>query len=311
MHILITGASGFVGHALCVKLNNSGYKVRRVVRTPDSYGCSLSETYVTGDLQELSDWNPLVTGVDSIVHLAAKVHTRWRGTLADFTEYERMNVAVSVSLAKAAATQGVKRFVFLSSIGVNGTRTTKRPFVETDTPNPRGPYALSKFRAEEALRDLCERTGMELVVVRPPLIYGPGAPGNFALVLKLIRTGIPLPFASINNARSMISIDNIIDFIVNSIEHPSAANQTFMVCDSETVSTRELVRYLAAAMGKRTILFRVSPLALRLAAWALQGKLNIEPLLSSLVIDANKARRMLNWNPPISLAEGLRRAVNA
>jgi len=308
--ILTTGTTGFIGRNLCSRLSEEGRKVRAAIRAISKVE-TLPSVYETVAVNELglfpTDWHAL-RGVSTIVHLAARVHIV--EDLADdpLTEFRRINVGNTLSLARQAIVTGVKRFIFISSIGVNGN-LNKIPFTENDIENPSKPYAISKYEAELGLREIARNTDMEVVIIRPPLVYGPTAPGNFGSLLQWVNKGIPLPLGAIHNQRSLIALDNLVDFIVTCIDHPAAANQTFLVSDGEDLSTTDLLQRVAQAMGKKTRLFPVPVGLLKLGA-ALLGKQAVaQRLCGSLQVDISKARRLLGWNPPISVDEGLRRAV--
>jgi nucleoside-diphosphate-sugar epimerase len=203
----------------------------------------------------------------------------------------------------------VKRFLFISSIGVNGNINT-RPFTEDDEPNPAEPYALSKWEAEQGLWEIQRETGMEVVIIRPPLVYGPNAPGNFGSLMRWVEKGLPLPLGAIDNQRSLVALDNLVDLIITCIDHPAAANQVFLAGDGEDLSTTELLRGVARAMGKSAHLIPVPPSLLMLGATLLGKKAVAQRLLGSLQVDISKARRLLGWQPPVSVEEGLRRCFD-
>jgi nucleoside-diphosphate-sugar epimerase len=222
-------------------------------------------------------------------------------------ECRRVNVAGTLNLARQAAAAGVKRFIFLSSIKVNGEQTLPgQPFTEDDVPAPLDPYSTSKYEAEEGLRELARQTGMEVVIIRPPLVYGPGVKANFLNMMRWLHKRVPLPFASLNNRRSLVALDNLIDLIVVCLEHPAAANQTFLVSDGEDMSTTELLQRMAQALGRPARLMPI-PASLLEAGAALLGRRDMaQRLCGSLQVDISKAKMLLGWNPPISVDEGLR-----
>jgi nucleoside-diphosphate-sugar epimerase len=225
-------------------------------------------------------------------------------------EFREINVAGTLNLARQAALHGVKRFIYISSIKVNGEQTAAgHPFTPSDTPNPSGPYGISKFEAEDGLRQIAEQTGMEAVIIRPVLVYGPGVKGNFLSMMRWLRNGIPLPLGAIHNARSLVALDNLIDLIVSCLRHPAAANQTFLVSDGEDLSTTELLKRTAAAMGINVRLIPV-PAPIIQAGITLLGNRDIaRRLCGSLQVDIGKTRELLNWTPPVAIDEGLRRAA--
>tara|TARA_Y100000758_G_scaffold276990_1_gene222126 strand:- start:2396 stop:3109 length:714 start_codon:yes stop_codon:yes gene_type:complete len=221
-------------------------------------------------------------------------------------EYRRVNVDGTLNLARQAAAAGVKRFVFISSIGVNGNVNT-HPFTADDLPNPAEHYALSKWEAEQGLWQMQQETGMEVVIIRPPLVYGPGAPGNFGSLVRWVERGVPLPLGAVHNSRALVGIDNLVDLIVRCIDHPSAANQVFLAGDGEDLSTTGLLRGVAKAMGKRGILLPVPAGLLLFGATLLGRKAMAQRLLGSLQVDISKTCELLDWQPPYTVEEGLRR----
>lgn len=257
-----------------------------------------------------TDWSLALKNVSVVIHLAARVHVMREEATDSLPLYRQVNAAGTLNLARQAASVGVRRFVFLSSIKVNGEETpVGRPFTEEDIPAPCDPYAISKFEAEQDLRSLAAETGMEVVIMRPPLVYGPGVRANFLAMLKWLKKGMPLPLGSINNRRSLLGLDNLIDLIVTCLEHPAAANQTFLVADGEDLSTTELVKRLGDGLGRPARLIPMPDWLLKAGAAAV-GKRNIAArLCGSLQVDISKARRLLGWTPPVSLDEGLRRTA--
>ena len=301
MTILVTGASGFIGRNLLMSLAIAGNKTIGVVRfgslnqiCHDSIGIKQ-----IGALNGSTDWSGFFGNVSSVVHCAAVAH----GKLGDAIS---VNVEGTLNLAQQAASAGVQRFVFISSIGVNGNINT-RPFTTEDTPAPAEPYAQSKWEAERGLQQLCQHTGMELVIIRPPLVYGPGAPGNFGSLVRIVEKGLPLPLGAVHNKRSLVALDNLVDLIITCIDHPSAANQLFLVSDGEDLSTSGLLRRVAKAMGKPSRLIPVPAVLLQLGATVLGKKAIGQRLLGSLQVDISSTRERLDWTPPVSVDEGLRR----
>jgi nucleoside-diphosphate-sugar epimerase len=274
----------------------------------------------TGDISAQTDWKQALVGVDVLVHLAARVHVMRDAAADPLAEFRRVNVQGTLNLAWQAAAAGVKRFVFLSSVKVNGEATSAphpspRPegarerFREDDEPAPQDPYGISKMEAEAGLRDLAAQTGMEVVIIRPPLVYGPGVKANFAALMRAVQRGWPLPLGAVHNQRSLVALDNLVDFIVTCLSHPQAANQTFLVSDGHDLSTTELVRGLAHAAGVSARLLPVPVWALQAGA-ALLGKGDaVQRLCGNLQVDISKARSLLGWLPPVSVDEGLRRAM--
>jgi UDP-glucose 4-epimerase len=259
-----------------------------------------------------TDWSRALAGVDTIVHAAARVHVMRDRSADPLAEFRRVNVAGTLALARQAATAGVRRLVFVSSIKVNGEETPRdRPFTATDRPEPGDPYGVSKLEAEQALSALANATGLELVIVRPPLVYGPGVKANFFAMMKWLRRGVPLPFGAIHNRRSLIGIDNLVDLLLRCVAHPAAAGRTLLVSDGEDLSTTELLRRLGFALGTPARLIPIPSGALDFTARALGGAALARRLCGSLCVDIAATRQALDWSPPVTLDEGLRRAAEA
>lgn len=309
--VLITGASGFVGRALTAHLVALGRCEVVAMTRLDPVDPVVGAHYLPfGDLALQTRWQPALAGVHTLVHTAARVHVLNDRTAKSLVEFERVNVVATLELARQAAAMGVRRFVFLSSIGVNGVETEiNTAFSEADQPNPHNAYALSKLEAERGLRQLSQRKGLEVVIIRPPLVYGPGVRANFAALMRAVRRGWPLPLGAVHNLRSLVAMDNLVDFIATCISHPKAANQTFLVSDGHDVSSADLVRGLARAAGVSAHLVPVPAGVLWAAAKVLgQGDV-VQRLCGNLRVDIEKARTLLSWVPLISVDEGLRRAV--
>ncbi len=307
MRLLVTGATGFVGRAVCAELAQRKHHVHRAVRRLAGSG---GQYFELGDIYPATNWAGALEDVDAVVHLAARVHVVHESAENPLEEFRKVNVAGTQHLASAAAASGVKRFVYLSSIGVNGALTVfGKPFSETDNPNPHNAYALSKWEAEQGLLRIAAETGMEVVIIRPPLVYGYKAPGNFAALTRAVRRGWPLPLGAVHNQRSLVALDNLVDFIVTCITHPQAANQTFLVSDGQDLSTTELVRGIAQAAGVPSRLLPVPVWALQAGASLLGKGDAVQRMCGDLQIDMSKVRSLLGWVPPVSVAEGLRRAM--
>jgi nucleoside-diphosphate-sugar epimerase len=305
MPVLITGASGFLGQALCQRLRAGKYILTALARhTPTA----MREPWL--QVQRYEDAVGLMAGQLCVVHLAARVHVMQDLVADPLGEFRKANVDLTLKLARQAAQAGVRRFIYISSVKVNGEETaSEQPFLADDEPAPQDPYAISKMEAEQALRALAVQTGMEVVIIRPPLIYGPGVRANFAALIRAVSRGVPLPLAAIHNKRSLVGLDNLVDLIALCISHPSAANQTFMVSDGEDLSIPELIRRMSNAMGRPARLFYV-PVWLLLIGAKLVGKSNaMQRLCGNLQVDISKTQNMLGWKPPISVDEGLQRAV--
>lgn len=306
--VLITGATGFIGKALLTKLMaNPHYSLVIAVRRLVS-SISQVEQVIIPDLTQSIDWHNALTDVTTVVHLAGRAHVLKETASDPLAVFREVNVTATLELAKQALTAGVKRFIFISSIGVNGNRNTQA-FTEQDVPNPEADYARSKLEAEEALRALTKDTAMELVIIRPPLVYGVGVQANFYSLIKWVDRSIPLPLGLVKNNRSFVALDNLLDFILICMEHPKAANQLFLVADKEQVSTPELLTLVAKAMGKKSCLLPV-PVGLLKTLASLLGKKNMAiQLCDSLTIDTHKAQQLLAWQPPVSLTEAINTTV--
>ncbi len=299
---LVTGANGFVGTAVCAALRQQNWAVRRALHT-GTYSGSVDDV-VIGDIGAQTDWRSALSGVEVVVHLAARTHVMRDGASEPLAEYRRLNVEGTRALAQAAHAASVRRFIFLSSIKVNGEATTLSPYTENDEPQPEDAYGVSKLEAELALS--AAAATMETVVLRPPLLYGPGVKGNFLRLLRAIERGVPLPLGSIRNHRSLLYLGNLVEAILLCLNHPAAAGQTFLLADDAGISTPALVRAIAAAMHKPARLIPCPPPLLNLAG-AITGKsAAVSRLLGSLQIDDHKIRRELGWQPRYTLAQGLR-----
>jgi nucleoside-diphosphate-sugar epimerase len=304
--VLVTGAAGFIGSTLVRRLAvHDRFQVRAAARSAPR-DLSPAVEVVGCDLTENADWAAQLDGMDAVVHLAARVHMM-RDTAADpSAEYQRVNVAGTLNLARQAAACGVRRFVFLSSIKVHGESGTYR---ESDVPAPQDAYGKSKHVAEVGLRSVAADTGLEITIIRPPLVYGPGVRANFAALIRAVRRGTPLPLGAVHNRRSLVAVDNLVDFIITCMEHPAAANETFLVSDGDDLSTSELVRRLARAIGRPAHLVPVPAGLLVLGATVVGKRAMVRRLLDSLQADITKARKQLAWVAPVSVDEALRRAV--
>lgn len=305
MTILITGANGFVGSALCENLRMDAVSIRRALRSPKS---TLDEDHniAVGDISLETDWSSALQNVTAVVHLAARVHLMNESNPDPFSEFCFVNVEGTVNLASQAAAHGVSRFIFLSSIKVHGELTKKgQPFTVDDVPAPQDPYGVSKFEAEQKLWQISKETGMEIVVLRPPLVYGPCVKGNFLRLMQVIDKQWPLPFGSLQNQRSLIYLGNLVDVIRLCLTHPKAAGKAFLVSDGDDISTPELVRLIAASLGRRPFLLPV-PVSWILLAGRLLGKqAAVDRLLGSLCADISTLREDLGWTPPYTMQEGL------
>lgn len=305
--IILTGASGFVGSRLFSQLERrSEFRLTGLCRRQPRGGSS-SGLHVVGDLEQ-ADLSALLVGVDVLIHAAARAHIMEDEVADPLAEYRRVNVEGTLNLARQAKAAGVKRFVFISSIKVNGEATVNgRAFSSSDEPAPEDHYGLSKREAEQGLMQLASETGMEVVTIRPPLVYGPGVKGNFASMIKLVEKRLPLPLGAIHNKRSLVGIDNLVDLIIRCIDHPAAANQVFLVGDGEDLSTTELLRCVGKAMSRPARLISVPAGMVQFGATVLGKKAMAQRLLGSLQVDISKTCELLDWKPPYTVEEGLKR----
>jgi nucleoside-diphosphate-sugar epimerase len=308
--ILVTGANGFLGRAVTEALLLAGFGVLCVVRRP--FQLDGASTMIISDLESQTDWACYLAGVDCIVHTAARAHIMNDTAPDPLGAFRKVNVTGTLKLAEQAAKFGVKRFIFISSIKVNGESTVKGwPFTEKNSVNPQDAYGLSKIEAEQGLLDMAKKTSMEVVIIRPPLVYGPGVRANFAAMMKWVKKGIPLPFGAIRNQRSLVALDNLVSFIIHCIDHPKAANETFLVSDGEDVSTTQLLQKTAKALGKTALLIPV-PVSLMSFAAKLMGKVDVaNRLFGSLQVDSSKARELLGWKPVITMDGQLKKLADA
>ncbi len=302
---LVTGANGFVGRTLCNALISRGHPVIACARNPDSSVCNLSYSPVAV-INGTTNWQNLLSGVQVVIHLAARVHVMQDTAENPLVEFQDINLHGTTNLARQAAAAGVRRFLYVSSIKVNGEATSSHPFSESDTPAPQDPYALSKWQAEEALREISRETGMEIVIVRPPLVYGPGVKANFLSLLRLVDKALPLPLGKIDNRRSMIYVGNLVDALMQCAIHPAAAGQTYLVSDGESFSIGTLVRMLANSLNRPCRLLPIPLSWLKLVSGLLGKKAVLDRLAESLVINDSKIRRDLNWQPPFTVEQGLK-----
>ena len=304
--ILVTGATGFVGKFLCKRLLAEGMSVRGTLLGLESplFLIEGVEPVIIQPLTAETQWNHALTGVDTIIHLAARVHIMDDPSADPLTEFRKVNTEGTAQLAREAVKAGVRRFVFISSIKVNGEENAA-PYTPDSPSSPSDPYGISKWEAEQVLREIEVETGLEVVIVRPTLVYGPGVKANFLNMMKIINRGIPLPFAFIINKRSLIYVGNLVDALATCATHPEAAGKTYLVSDGEDVSTPELIRRTASALGVPARLFSV-PVSLMKLAGKLTGKSGaMNRLTGSLTVDSSKIQRELGWKPAFTMAEGL------
>ena len=306
---LVTGANGFVGQAFCMEAIARGINISGATRRH----CELLpnvKSFVVGDINGETDWSMALKECDVIIHLAARVHVMFDGADDPLAEFRKVNIEGTEHLARCAAASGVKRFVYVSSIGVNGFLTNENSkFCEERLANPHSPYALSKWEAEKVLKKVASETGLDVVIVRPPLVYGLGAPGNFAQMLHAVSSAIPLPLASIKNKRDLIYIGNLVDVLLLCAKHPMAVGQTYLVSDGESISTPNLLKWLAEAIGRKCRIFPMPITILKVLAKVFGKSAQLERLTGSLQIDSSKIRRELGWIPPYTLKQGLQNTV--
>jgi nucleoside-diphosphate-sugar epimerase len=310
MTLLLTGASGFVGQNILKTMQQCGLKVRPVYRSINS-AKGQSHSVLVPDWDSSTCWSQALQGIDVVIHSAARAHIVREVSFDPLTEYRRVNVQGTLNLARQAAQKGSRRFVFLSSIKVNGEETQSgQSFTSDDIPLPLDPYGVSKLEAEYGLREIESKTGMEVVVIRPTLVYGPNVRANFLRILKIVDRGIPLPFGSVKNKRSMVSIDNLVDLVSICISHPMAAGQTFIASDGHDLSTPELICQLALLMGRQAHLISVPPRLLRLLGTLIGRRNDVERLLGTLQVDIGHTRNTLDWTPPVNVQVGLSKTVD-
>lgn len=304
---LLTGGTGFVGRSVLNRLYRDGMEVVVCSRAEAMDLPSGARYLSVAGLDSSTDWKPVLDGIEVVVHCAARVHIMHDESSDPLAEFRKVNVEGSLNLARQAAAAGVRRFIFISSIKVNGEGTApSQPYKADDDSAPIDPYGVSKMEAEQGLRALAAETGLEVVIIRPVLVYGPGVKANFLSMMRWLHKGVPLPFGAIHNRRSLVALDNLIDLIVTCIDHPAAANQTFLISDGEDLSTSELLRRMGVALGKPARLLPVPSRLLEVGA-AMLGRRDLsQRLCGSLQVDIGKTRELLNWTPPVSVDDALR-----
>lgn len=308
MRILVTGTSGFIGRALCSNLLAQGYTVRAAVRSVNS---NLStdglDMVAVGNVGAQTNWSVALAGVNCVIHCAARAHVMHETDADALLAYRAVNVSGTKRLAEQAAELGVRRLVFLSSIKVNGEQTALgEPFLFSDSPAPEDPYGVSKWEAEQALWVVLAQTGLEVVVVRTPLVYGPGVKGNLLRLLRWVACGVPLPLGAVNNQRSLVGLSNLVDLLLRCIEHPAAAGQTFLASDGDDLSTPQLIRIMSEGMNRPARLMSMPVLLLQAGGFLLGKHDEINRLVSSLQVDSRHTQAQLNWNAPVSVEDGVR-----
>lgn len=303
MRFVVSGGSGFVGRALIERLAQSGNAIVEIGRSP-SRG-DIDQFFPINSFSADTSFKEALDGCEVIIHLAARVHVMHEHAADPLSEFLKVNLHGTTNLARQAAAAGVKRFVYVSSIKVNGEHTKSRPFTEADKPHPQDAYAISKWEAEQALQSIARDSGMEAVIVRPPLVYGPSVKANFVKLLQLVDRGVPLPLAKVRNSRSLVYVGNMVDALIACATHPAAAEQTYLISDGEDVSTPQLIDAVAKALHRPSRIFPV-PIPLMRAAARLVGKsAAVDRLTQSLVIDSSKIRNELDWQPLYTMAQGL------
>jgi nucleoside-diphosphate-sugar epimerase len=311
MNILVTGANGFVGKAVCAEANLRKLQVVGAVRLNKKLSIDVKIIEV-GEINERTNWQHALVDCNVVIHLAARVHVMQESSHNPLAEFRQVNVAGTLNLAKQAIKAGVKRFIFVSSIKVNGENTPPElPFAAADIANPQDAYGLSKYEAEKALLAMSIETGLEVVIIRTPLVYGAGVKANFKSLIKLAQLNIPLPFGAVNNKRSLVFIENLIDFILLCTHHPNAANQTFLISDDDDISTTRLIQYIKEASGKRPLLIPVPQSWLRFVFQLIGKSFLSDRLLGNLQVDITKAKTLLNWKPPFTLEQGINKTIEA
>ena len=321
--VLVTGANGFIGNYLCKKLIKKYNYVNAIVRNlSNTTKVSNVKYFSVGEINSQTNWGNLLKNIDCIIHCAGKAHMMGRNNLIEQDIFSSVNIGGTEHLAHQAANAGVKKFIFLSSIKVNGESTytpylnnndikKSEFFTHLDKPSPQDFYGLSKFKAENILWEISKKKGLNISILRLPLVYGEGVKGNLNRLLKLVKSGIPLPFGMINNQRSMIGLDNLSDLIIRCLEHPAAVGKTFLVSDGEDLSTPELLNLIASSMGKSSRLFPIPVFVLKYIAAALNRSEEMNKIISSLKVDSLFTRETLNWLPPVSVSEGIRKMVQS
>ena len=306
MRILLTGATGFIGKSLVNDLLNKGFNVSAALRNKQVVFPSVVRQFEVGDFGIDPDFSASLTEIDCVIHLAGKAHLIDKAKALALDEFRKINTELTLDLAKQALSAGVKRFVFLSSIGVNGNQNNQ-PFMEIDTPNPQEPYAVSKYEAEQGLLELAKNSSLEMVIIRSPLVYGNNAPGNFGRLIQWARAKImlPLPLGAVHNSRSLIAIDNLVNFIITCTIHPKAANEIFLIADGESISTTQLLMRIAKAFNKKALLIPIPVSWMIFLARVFGKEADSVRLFSSLKVDISKARNLLGWHPISTIDEQL------
>lgn len=312
MKICVTGASGFIGKELCVQLLKEKYNVVATVRNAKLQSLSSQKNLRISEIANIdinSDWSETLSGINCVIHCAAKVHVMRENEVDALSSYRKINVEGTRNLAEQAFSAGVKRLIFLSSIKVNGENTHRSYFKHTDIPSPKDAYSISKWEAEQVLQEISKQTGLEVVIVRVPLVYGKEVKGNFLHLLNIVAKGIPLPFSKVKNLRSFLGLDNLIAFLIYCIDHPKASGQTFLLSDGEDISTCDLIKKIANNMQKPLRIFPVPIFFLRFLGKVLGKSSEMNRVIDFLQIDSSFTFKFLGWKPTTSIDEGLYKTV--
>lgn len=328
MKVLVTGANGFVGKVVCAQLLEQGYQVKAVVRQAftrpqwlainKAANIDLSvfnnkenfQLCVIDCIDEQTVWDKHLSDVDVVIHLAARVHVMQETAADPLTQYRMTNVASTKHLAEQAQQAGVKRFIYISSIKVNGELTIDHAFTEIDIANPQDPYGLSKFEAEQVVEEVAQQGRMQYVIIRPSLVYGPGVGGNFLKLMQGVKRSLPLPLKNIANQRSMIFVSNLANLIITTVSHPHAANQVFLAADNEALSSGQIIQQIANAFAKPARLFTIPQPLLTLIAKLVGKQAYLQRLTSSLLVSNAKAKQLLAWQPPVNVNTAIVQTVN-
>lgn len=304
--VLITGGTGFIGSEVCKELCSNNFQVVELGRTASGY----SSEFFRADLNDLPAVFELIRDVDVVIHIAARAHVMHESASDSSLLYMSINCQTTLDLANQAAEAGVKRFIFISTVKVNGESSyAGHPFRFDDKPNPRDSYSLSKADAEQGLKEIAQKTNMDVVIIRPPLVYGPGVKANFSAMMNLAKKNLPLPLGAIHNKRSLVALTNLVDLIITCIKHPKAANQVFLVSDDKDVSTTELLKMMTHAFGKKPRLVPLPMSWLMLLGRLTCKKAVVDRLCSNLQVDITHTKETLDWKPPITLEEGIKLCV--
>ncbi len=307
--IFITGATGFIGQALCAKMLGEGYGIKALVRSQEQSAClpAAVEKLSVESIETFDKYQEL-EGVDAVIHLAGLAHVIKGRASASLEVFRKVNLMGTQQIARTALKAKVKKFIFVSSVKVNGEGKS-RPYSENDPVAPEDAYGISKMEAEQALTRIAEKTSLQAVVLRLPLVYGPGVKANFKNLVKIAGSGLPLPFKGVDNRRSFLYLGNLVDAIIACVRHPQAAGQAFMVSDGQDISTPDLIKMISSVLGKKAHLFYLPPVILK-ALGKITGKTEeIEKLTGTLLVDSSKIKNLLGWQPPFTLEEGIKETV--